>query len=76
MPGPEGGVVVPAPEQPIVLSSGRLAFVRRELDDVSVRVLTLEMMIALKATPRPDAVGGAKDRAELEALRSISKSSP
>lgn len=75
VPGPEGGVVVPIPEQPIVLSSGPLAFVRRDLDDVSVRVLTLEMMIALKATPRPDAVGGDKDRADLEALRSISESS-
>ena len=71
VPSPEGGVIVPVPEQPIVLSSGPLAFVRRDLDDVSVRVLTLEMMLALKATPRPDDLGGEKDRADLEALRSI-----
>jgi hypothetical protein len=36
-----------------------------------VRVLTLEMMLAMKGTPRPDEVGGGKDRADLEALRSV-----
>ena len=72
--GPEGGLVVPVPEQPIVLSSGPLAFARRTLNDVSVRVLTLEMMVAIKGTPRPDEVGGAKDRADLEALRSVAGS--
>jgi Aminoglycoside-2''-adenylyltransferase len=72
--GPQGGVVVPVPEQPIVLSRGPLAFARRKLNDVSVRVLTLEMMLATKGTPRPDEVGGAKDRADLEALRSLAES--
>ena len=72
--GPKGGVIVPVPEQPIVLSSGPLAFARRDLDDVSVRVLTLEMMLASKATPRPDEMGGSKDRADLEALRSLAES--
>ena len=69
--GAEGGVVVPVPEQPIVLSSGPLTFARRSLNGVSVRVLTLEMLLAIKGTPRPDEVGGGKDRADLEALRSI-----
>jgi len=72
----EGGVVVPVPEQAIVLSSGPLAVVRRSLNDVSVRVLTLEMMLASKGTPRPDEVGGAKDNADLEALRSVAESAP
>ena len=71
--GPEGGFVVPVPEQPMVLSSGPLAFTRRKLNDVSVRVLTLEMMLAIKGAPRPDEVGGAKDRADLEALRSLAE---
>ena len=72
--GPQGGVVVPVPEQSIVLSRGPLAFARRTLNDVSVRVLTLEVMLATKGTPRPDEVGGAKDRADLEALRSLAES--
>ena len=76
VPGPNGGVIVPVPEQPIVLSRGALGFARRDLNDVSVRVMTLEMMIASKSNPRPDDVGGGKDRADLEALRSISESSP
>jgi hypothetical protein len=71
--GPEGGVVVPVPDQPFVLSSGPLAFARRKLNNVSVRVMTLEMMLASKGTPRPDEVGGAKDRADLEALRSLAE---
>ena len=75
VPGPDGGVTVPVPEQPLVLSSGPLAFVRRDLQDASVRVLTLEMMLAHKATPRPDEVGGGKDRADFEALRSVTESS-
>jgi hypothetical protein len=73
VPGPEGGVVVPVPGQPMVLSSGPLAFSVRTLDDLSVRVLTLEMMLAMKGTPRPDEVGGGKDRADLEALRSVAE---
>src|SRR5829696_2310751 len=48
VPGANGGVVVPVPQQPIVLSSGPLAFARRHLNDLSVRVLTLEMMLAIK----------------------------
>jgi hypothetical protein len=70
-PGPEGGVMVPVPDQPVVLSPGPLEFARRDLHGVSVRVLTLEMMLAQKATPRPDDVGGDKDRADLAALRSV-----
>jgi hypothetical protein len=69
--GAEGGMVVPVPDQPIVLSGGPLAFARRDLGEVSVRVLTLEMMLALKSTPRPDEAEGAKDRADLAALRAV-----
>lgn len=71
VPGPEGGVMVPVPQQPIVMSSGPLASARRHVNEVSISVLTLEMMIASKATPRPDDRGGDKDRADLAALRSI-----
>ncbi len=71
VPGAEAGVVVPVPDQPIVLSIGPLTFSRRDLNEVSVRVLTLEMMLAIKGTPRPDEVGGGKDRADLAALRSV-----
>ena len=75
VPGDEGGVVVPVPEQPIVLSKGPLAFTRRDVGNVTARVLTLDMMLANKGSPRPDEVGGRKDRADLAALRSVSKGS-
>ena len=75
VPGADGRVVVPVPEQPIVVSPAPLDFARRELDGVSVRVLTLELMLANKNTPRPDDVGGRKDRADLAALRAIANSS-
>jgi hypothetical protein len=74
VPGDEGGVVVPLPEQPMVLSTGPLAYARRTIDDLSVRVLTLEMMLAIKGTPRPDESGGSKDRADLAVLRSVAES--
>ena len=38
-----------------------------------MRVLTLEMMLAMKGTPRPDEVGGTKDRADLAVLRSVAE---
>ncbi len=71
VPGPGGGVVVPVANRPIALSTGPLAFARRDLGEVSARVLSLEMMLALKSTPRPDEAGGAKDRADLAALRAV-----
>jgi hypothetical protein len=70
-----GGVVVPVPDQPIVLSTGPLAFARRDLGDVTARVLTLDMMLAIKGSPRPDELGGGKDRADLAALRSVAADS-
>ena len=54
---------------------GDLAFAVRDVGDVSARVLTLEMMLAIKGSPRPDEVGGAKDRADLTVLRSAAGSS-
>lgn len=71
IPGDEGGVVVPIPDQPMVLSVGPLAYERRALSGVAVSVVTLEMMLASKGSPRPDEVGAAKDRADLAALRSV-----
>ena len=41
------------------------------LGHLRVRVLSLEKMLENKAEPRPDDVGGAKDRADLAALRAI-----
>jgi hypothetical protein len=69
--GAEGSMVVPVPDEPIVLSTGPLAYARRDLGGVSVRVLTLDTMLAIKSQSRPDEVGGEKDRADLAALRSI-----
>ena len=71
--GADGSMVVPVPDQPIVLSTGPLAYARRDLGDSSVRVLTLAMMLAIKSQPRPDEVGGEKDRADLVVLRSIER---
>ena len=67
----EGSMVVPVPDHPILLSTGPLAHARRGLGDASVRVLTLAMMLAIKSHPRPDEIGGKKDRADLAALRSL-----
>jgi len=71
VPGVEGGVVVPVANQPVVLSTGPLGFARREVAEVSARGLTLATMLALKSTPRADEAGGAKDRADLVALRAV-----
>ena len=73
VPGESGGVVVPVPDRPIVLSTGPLAFARRDLDNVTARVLALDMMLALKSSPRSDELGGGKDRADLAALRSVGR---
>jgi hypothetical protein len=71
VPGVAGGVVVPVANQPVVLSTGALAFARREMAEVSAGVLTLGTMLALKSTSRADGAGGAKDRADLVALRAV-----
>lgn len=71
--GADGSMVVPVPDQPIVLSTGPLAYVRRDVGDTSVRVLTLEMMLAIKGEPRHDEVGGEKDRADLAVLRAVKR---
>ena len=76
VPGPQGGAMVPMPGQPMVLSEGALEHARRELGGASVRVLPLAMMLAGKAMPRPDDVGGAKDRADLAALLSVTEDRP
>jgi hypothetical protein len=75
VPAADGGMVVPIPDQPIVLSTGPLDFARRELDGMSVRVMTLETLLAGKSTPRPDEEGGSKDRADLAALRTVARDS-
>ena len=76
VPGEAGGVVVPMPGQPMVLSEGPLDFALRELHGVSARVVPLALMLAGKATPRPDELGGAKDRADLAALQSVADDTP
>jgi hypothetical protein len=67
----EGYVVVPVPGQPIALSRGPLAHDRRPLGHLHVRVMTLDKLLEVKAQPRPDEVGGGKDRADLEVLRAL-----
>ena len=74
-PGEAGGVVVPMPGQPMLLSEGPLPFAVRELGATSARVVPLALMLAGKAMPRPDEVGGAKDRADLAALQSVADDS-
>ena len=71
--GAEGAdrMVVPVPDQPLVLSEGPLGFAVRESAGAQVRVLPLQMMVALKTVPRPDESGGAKDRADLSALLEV-----
>ncbi len=76
VPGEAGGVVVPMPGQPMVLSEGPMPCVVRELDGASARVVPLALMLAGKAMPRPDEAGGAKDRADLAALQSVTDDNP
>ena len=76
VPSASGGPVVPLPGQPMVLSEGPLGYVVRELGGTSARVVPLALMLAGKATPRPDEVGGAKDQADLAALRSVTDGRP
>ena len=72
VPGDGGGVVVPrALISPWRCRTGTSRSPGVTLDGVPVRVMTLEMLIATKGSPRPDEVGGAKDRADLAALRSV-----
>jgi len=40
MPGPEAGVVMLVPDQPMALSTGPFAFERQKMGEASVRVLT------------------------------------
>ena len=67
----EGRVVVPVPGRPVVVSTGPLDHVRRPLGHLHVRVLTLAKMLEGKGVARPDEAGGAKDRADLAALRAV-----
>ena len=66
-----GRVVVPAPGEPMVVSTGPLGHARCPLGHLRVRVLTLEKMLEGKGVARPDEAGGAKDRADLAALRAV-----
>jgi len=68
-----GRVLVPVPGEPLVLSDGPLAHARRSLGHLQVRVVTLERLLEGKAVPRPDDVGGDKDRADLTALRAVAE---
>ena len=55
------------------LSAAGWRHARRELGGASVRVLPLPMMVAGKSMPRPDDAGGAKDHADLAALREVAE---
>ena len=71
-----GRMVVPVPDQSLVVSEGPLDFAVRESGGVTVRVVPLPMLSGMKAVPRPDEVGGAKDRADLAALRTLADEGP
>jgi hypothetical protein len=59
------------PGHPIVVSDGPLDHASRPLGHLHVRVLTLEKLLEGKGVARPDEAGGAKDRADLAALRAV-----
>jgi hypothetical protein len=67
----DGGVVVPVPGAPVVVSTGPLTPARRPLGHLQVRVLPLAKLLETKTSPRPDGSGGEKDAADLEALRAL-----
>jgi hypothetical protein len=69
--GDDGGVVVPVPGAPVVVSTGPLTPARRPLGHLQVRVLPLSKLLETKASPRPDGAGAEKDRADVEALRAL-----
>ncbi len=64
----EGSLLVPLPGAPIVVSDRPLGNGRRELGGVGSRVISLELLVAGKQTPRPGAAESAKDRSDFEAL--------
>lgn len=70
--GDDGGVVVPVPGAPVVVSTGPLTPARRPLGHLQVRVLPLAKLLQTKSSPRPDGAGAEKDRADLEALSTLS----
>ena len=67
---PQGNIVIPLAD-PVVWSAEPLGDVRRKLLGVGCRVIPLELLQAGKSFPREDAVEGAKDRADLEALSAL-----
>ena len=70
--GDGGSIIIPLPDQPVVLSTEPLGEARRELNGVRARTIPLELLRAGKAFAREGAAEGAKDRADFEALSKIS----
>jgi hypothetical protein len=70
--GDGGSIVIPLPDQPVVLSTEPLGEARRELEGVRARTIPRELLRAGKAFARKGAAEGAKDRADSEALSKIS----
>lgn len=70
--GDDGGLVVPVPGAPVVVSTHPVEPARRPLGHLQVRVLPLAKMLETKASPRADEAGAEKDRADVEALSTLS----
>lgn len=65
-----GNIVIPL-EDPVVWSAEPLGEARRDLLDVSGRVIPLKVLREGKSFPREGAAEGAKDRADLAALSGV-----
>jgi len=66
--GEDGSVFIPVPEDPFVWPTNPFGNDRRELSDVSARIMPLEMLRGGKSAPRVGAMDAAKDRADFDAL--------
>lgn len=66
-----GRAVIPLPNHPIVWSVEPLGHERRELRNITSRVVPLALLRAGKSLPREGSADGAKDRSDAQALSSL-----
>jgi hypothetical protein len=69
--GGQGEIVIPIPETPIVWTTEPFGELRRALEGVEGRVISLALLRGGKARPREEAKDAAKDRADYEALAQV-----
>ena len=67
----DGRIVIPLPDQLVVLSADPLGRQRRALDGVDSRIIPLALLKAGKSTAREGSAEAAKDRSDAQALNDL-----